>query len=120
MELCLEQRTDYIYARVSGADRTFRTLGRYWRAVADACDASGLRRVVVVDALDGPPLLHELQALIRDVIKPRLGHARIAYVNGTPSSPAFAFHCEVYAHQLGLTARMFTTTDAAIDWVSLM
>ncbi|WP_166212608.1 hypothetical protein [Cognatiluteimonas telluris] len=102
-------------AHVDG-DRTLESTLGYWQQIAQRNAQLHLRRLLVVDELEGDELAPEQWlALVESMVGSGLEHVRIAHAK--PRGVGQAEYCEIYANAAGFTARTFDDERQAERWL---
>jgi hypothetical protein len=100
---------------VSGPGTYANTLA-YWRAIAAAIDERQPRGLLLIDNTSGPALAaSEWKTLVESMTGQGLENVRIAHVK--PGGLQQLEHCELYAREAGMTARVFTEESVADLWL---
>jgi hypothetical protein len=100
---------------VSGRGSYANTLA-YWRAIATAIDEQRPRGLLLIDNTTGPALsADEWKTLVESMAGQGLENVRIAHVK--PGGLQQLEHCELYAREAGMTARVFTEESVADLWL---
>jgi hypothetical protein len=100
---------------VSGSG-TYANTQAYWHSVAAAVKEQRPRGLLLIDKTTGPALsADEWKALVESMAGQGLEDVRIAHVK--PGGLERIEHCELYAREAGLTARVFTEESVADLWL---
>lgn len=89
-----------------------------WTAAARTSREPDCPAVLVIDAMFGAPLLHEVRALVQDVLVPGWGAAKLAWLLLEPSVEGRASVAEVWTRLAGVNARAFVSEVAAREWIA--
>jgi hypothetical protein len=118
IRLQLEPRRHYLFAHVDGASNGLATSLRYWRELAQICMQRGIERLMVVDALDGPPMsLPDLGSLISAMAGSPLRRIRIAFVEPVATHLPMMEHGQILAQEHGFEAGVFASQLAGERWL---
>lgn len=99
-------------AHVSG-EGTLETTIAYWQAIVARLHAHPVRGLLLVDEMHGPPLSAEQwQGLVAAMRGQGLQRVRIAHAK--PLGLQKVEHCEIFAREAGLQARVFAD-EASVD-----
>jgi len=100
---------------VSGPGTYANTLA-YWRSIAATVKEQRPRGLLLIDKTTGPALSDaEWKALVESMTGEGLENVRIAHVK--PSGLQRLEHCELYAREAGLAARVFMEESVADLWL---
>ena len=116
--LRLEDRSDYLYAQVSGpADSPAITLA-YWRQIEIECKNRAARWLLVCDQLLGEPASPEDFGKLAQALSdgPLVG-MRIAFHEPVAEHLRFVEHGEIAMREAGLTLRVFGSEREAELWL---
>lgn len=114
--LSLAPRDGYLLAEVGGADHAFATLHGYWTEIIAELAHTGAARLMVVDALNGQPALHELVEIVNHVLGPALHSVRVALVQSAQDL-RYAEFVELLLRRQGVAAHTFACVDTAEHWL---
>ena len=115
--LALDERPDYLHARVTG-ERTSQNFLRYLEEAFAACIAAGLRKVLLEMHLSGPSLSSVCIVNIISLTLPEaLKLTKVAFVEAAGGDPAMAL-AETAALNRGVNARFFNAVGEAASWLS--
>jgi hypothetical protein len=104
-----------LHARVRGEASLANTVA-YWQAILADVAIHKPRNLLLVDELRGAPLsADEWQALVDAITGRGLEGVRIAHVK--PAGLERIEHCEIFATEAGLEARVFVDEYAANVWL---
>ena len=104
-----------VRAVVRGAGNYANTL-TYWRQIATTLRERGANSLLLVDETTGTPLsAGDWKTLVEDMRGEGLEQVRIAHVK--PTGLQEIEHCELYAREAGLNARVFTNEMEASLWL---
>ena len=115
--LSIEERPDYLFARVTARFDTLALALAYWTEIATECRRRGCEQVLVVRDVRISAQrsdTFQIAGALRD-----LGFAsmRIAYVDQSPDAHAAAAFGESVAMQRGIEAQTFPTVERAAAWL---
>ena len=118
---CADYRIDFqsagplLRARVTGTSSFASTIA-YWLQVATEVRARKPAALLLIDELQGRALSSdEWQSLVEGMKQQGLETVRIAHVK--PLGLQSAEHCEIYAREIGLDARVFDNETNARLWL---
>jgi hypothetical protein len=104
-----------LHVRVRGASSLANTVA-YWQAILDEIASRRPRYLLLVDELEGDPLLAgEWKQLVGTMAGRGLEGVRIAHVK--PEGLDRIEHCEIFAREAGLVARVFVDEHDASVWL---
>lgn len=117
-ELTIEQRRDYVHAKVTG-ERTPENALRFLRESYLACMNSGTGTVLLEMRLSGPSLtttnvFDVILSWVPDALKLR----KIAYVEALFDDVAMPAFLETVAVNRGANVRLFRDVASAASWLS--
>jgi hypothetical protein len=115
-DLRLEPREHYLRAHVAGPEDTVEVSIAYWSEIAAACHAGGVRRLLVVEELEGRAAPSEFNAVIDGLLQLGFRDMRIAYVDATEDA-SLLVAAEIRAQQHGVVARVFRREAEAEGWL---
>jgi hypothetical protein len=116
--LALDERPEYLHARVTG-ERTAQNLLRFLEESFAACLVSARSRLLLEMHFTGPSLTSSAIVNVITLIVPEaLKLSRIAFVEAACGDPALAF-AETVALNRGVNARHFNSVGEAKNWLSL-
>ena len=108
-------RPDWIRVEVDGA-ATYENTVAYWQVIIAEVLARKPKSVLLIDKMQGDPLSTEQwQALVAALIGHGLESTPIAHVK--PHGLQLIEHCEIYAREAGLEARVFDDERQADLWL---
>jgi hypothetical protein len=113
----IEQREDFLFARMTGPEHGFGAMQSCWSEVLDEVKRRRAPRVLVVDALQGTPALHELVEIVNSVLAPALTGVRIALVDGGNADRRYAEFAEVLLRRHKIAAHTFGCEASAAEWL---
>ena len=113
----LEQREHFLFARMTGPEHGFGAMQACWSDILDEVKRRRAPRLLVVDALEGTPALHELMEIVNSVLVPALADVRVALVDGGSSDRRFAEFAEVLLRRQGIAAHTFGCESSAAEWL---
>jgi hypothetical protein len=114
--LSLEPREHYLRAHVSGPEDSVEVSIAYWPEVAAACRASGARRLLVVEELEGNARPSDMEAVVDGLIQLGFQHIRVAYVDATEDA-SLLVSAEIRVQMHGFTGRVFRREAEAERWL---
>ena len=116
--LLVEERPDYLFAEVTGPQDSLEVSVAFWRQLADEAARRQAGKLMVVDRLEGTPLDPAGMAmLVTRLVGFGLERIRIAYVEPTAEHMPAMEHGEIFAQELGFTARVFGDAGHADRWL---
>ncbi len=116
--LRFEDRPGYLFAEVTGPQDSLEVSVAFWRRLADEVARRQATRLMVVDRLEGTPLDPAGMAmLVTRLVGFGLEQVRIAYVEPTAEHMPAMEHGEIFAQELGFTARVFGDSGHADRWL---
>lgn len=115
-ELTFEYRDGYLFARVAGPEDTLEISLAYWAEIAAECAVSGVRRLLVLEQLQGNSRQADMEENIKVLGEVGFRDIRIAFVDPYESDAMLAMG-EARARQAGLTGRAFRQVDDAETWL---
>ena len=102
-------------ARVTGEGTLANTVG-YCEAIVPRLRAQPVRGLLVVDEMHGPPLgAAQWESLVATMKGRGLERVRIAHAK--PLGLQAVEHCEIFAREVGLQARVFADEATADLWL---
>jgi len=117
--LSIEDRGDYLHARITGINSRESVLG-YTQQIFEACVAAKRTAVLIEEDLVGPSLPISSIFQLVDARVPQALQAlkKIAYVDVNPEhDPGRMEFAEDRAVNMGVNMRLFRTVDAARTWL---
>lgn len=114
--LSLEARPGYLRAHVGGAEDTFEVSIAYWSEIAAACAAGGVRRLLVVEELQGNAQPSEIEAVVDGLLQMGFHDIRVAFVDATEDA-ALLVTAEIRVQKQGFTGRVFRREPEAERWL---
>lgn len=113
----LEEREDFLFARMSGPSRGFGAMQACWSEILAEVKRRRAPRLLVVDALQGTPALHELMEIVNSVLAPALADVRVALVDGGSADRRYAEFAEVLLRRQNIAAHTFGCESSAAEWL---
>jgi hypothetical protein len=114
--LTLEPRDRYLRAQVSGPEDTVEVSVAYWSEIAAACRDGAVRRLLVVEELEGTAQPSEMEAVVGFLLQLGFQDIRIAFVDATEDA-ALLVRAEIQVQKHGVTARVFRRESEAERWL---
>jgi hypothetical protein len=115
-ELHLQPRSGYLHARVTGPVDTFEVSVAYWSELAAACAEGGVRRLLVVEELEGNTPPADMDAVVDALLQMGFRDIRVAFVDATEDT-ALLVGAEVRAQSQGFAGRVFRREADAERWL---
>ena len=116
--LRFEDRTDYLYADVSGPEDSLAITTAYWREIAAECARRHATRLLVCDRLRGEPATpEEFRHLAGSFLGSGLERVRIAFHEPVSDHLRVVEHGELAMREAGLTLRVFGSEREAEIWL---
>jgi len=113
----IEEREHFLFARMTGPDHGFGAMMACWSEIIDELKRRRAPRLLVVDALQGAPALHELMEIVNSVLAPGLAGARVALVDGGSADRRYAEFAEVLLRRQQVAAHTFGCESSAAEWL---
>jgi hypothetical protein len=114
----VEERADYLYARVTGPKGDADVGVAYWRVLADEVGRRHARRLLVDARLEGPTMSPQgLADVIGQFVGSPLEGVRIAYLENVAGHVPAMEHGAIAAAELGFSARVFLDIGTAERWL---
>jgi hypothetical protein len=102
-------------AKATGAG-TFDAMVECWRTIAAEARSRHPRTVLLIDEMQGPPLRPDEWKTLVDLMRNQgLESVRIAHVK--PYGLQGIEYCEIFAHEAGFDARVFSDETTAELWL---
>jgi hypothetical protein len=113
-----EDRTDYLYAVVTGPKGDADVGVALWRVLAGEVASRRCRGLLVESRLTGPTLSpRDLADVVARFVGSPLEGVRIAYVENYPGNVSALEHGAIAAAELGFSARVFPDFGSAERWL---
>ncbi len=114
--LTLEPREHYLRAHVSGPEDTVEVSIAYWSEIAAACRAGAVRRLLVVEELEGTVQPSEMAAVVEGLLQLGFHDIRVAFVDATEDA-SLLVSAEIRAKKEGFVGRVFRREAEAERWL---
>lgn len=114
--LRLEPREHYLRAHVTGPEDTVEVSIAYWSEIAAACRAGAVRRLLVVEELQGTAQPSEMEAVVDGLIQLGFADIRVAFVDATEDA-SLLVSAEIRIQKHGFTGRVFRREHEAERWL---
>ncbi|WP_133499225.1 hypothetical protein [Cognatilysobacter terrigena] len=114
--LRVEPRDRYLYVHVDGPEDTLEVSVAYWTEIEAECRARGVRRLLVVEALQGNAVPAEMAQVVDALIAMGFRDMRVAYVDATEDA-GLLVAAESRAMNAGLVGRVFRSEAEAERWL---
>lgn len=114
--LTLEPRAHYLRAHVSGPEDSVDVSIAYWSEIAAACRAGDVRRLLVVEELEGTAQPSEMDAVVGFLLELGIHDVRLAFVDATEDA-ALLVRAEIRAQKQGFAGRVFRREAEAERWL---
>lgn len=114
--LSLDARPHYLRAHVTGREDTIEVSIAYWSEIAAACAAGAVRRLMVVEELEGNAQPSEIQAVVDGLLQMGFHDIRVAFVDATEDA-ALLVGAEIRVQKQGFTGRVFRREPEAERWL---
>lgn len=114
--LTFESHADYLRAHVTGPEDTVEVSIAYWSEIAAACRAGAVRRLLVVEELEGTVRPGEMDAVVEGLLQLGFHDIRVAFVDATEDA-ALLVSAEIRAQRHGFVGRVFRREAEAERWL---
>ncbi len=115
-QLQFEDRGDYLYAHLSGAD-SFAASLLYWNDIADEIGRLGYHKLLVHESMAGHISGREMYDLIMDLKDSSLKDVQIAFYDEMSSDTFLNNLGKLIANHRGGSVRLFSRLDEAQRWI---
>ena len=116
--ITLAERAGTLVADVTGPQDSLEVSVAFWGELAAEVARRGSQRLLVIDRLQGTPLDPDgMATLVGRLVGIGLEAIRIAYVEPTAEHVPAMEHGEIFAAELGFTARVFGDVGHADRWL---
>ncbi|WP_460831476.1 hypothetical protein [Lysobacter humi (ex Lee et al. 2017)] len=112
----LDPRPHHLHARVSGPNDTVEVSIAYWSELAAACEAGGVRRLLVEELLEGQAAPDDMDTVVEGLLQLGFHDIRIAFVDATEDA-TLLLGAEIRAQRSGLVGRVFRSVAEAERWL---
>jgi hypothetical protein len=116
--LSLEYRPNYLYVFVSGEKDSYDISIRYWREIADECQKSGVKKVLIEEDIKENLSMHDTYRLASEILQLGFFGIRIAFVDRRNEQRQLNQFGETVASNRGLLVRVFNDGKDAENWLS--
>ncbi len=112
-----EERTDYLYAYVSGDKDNIEISTQYWREIADECRRTKCRKLLIVEDLKEMGSTSETYQLASEI--PNMGFfgIQIAFVDQHIEQRPLNEFGELVATNRGIYVKIFNSIEEAEKWL---
>jgi hypothetical protein len=117
IRIVFEDRSDYLYALVSGPRDSMDIAYAYWELVAAECARRGTSKVMVVENLGDHEGERDMAGMIDALMALGLGRLKVAFVAARIDILARMEHYEILALERGANGRVFANTTVAERWL---
>jgi hypothetical protein len=116
-KLTFEYRPQYLYAFVTGEKDSYEISKQYWQEVADECQKSGIKKVLIEEDLKENVSMPEMYRFASEI--PGLGFfgIRVAFVDRQQDQQQLNQFGETVATNRGLFSRVFNNFAEAEKWL---
>lgn len=114
--LTLDPRDGYLRAHVTGPEDTVEVSVAYWSEIAAACQAGGVRRLVVVEELEGTAQAGEMEEVVGFLLQLGFHDIRVAFVDATEDA-SLLVTAEIRVQKQGFVGRVFRREVEAERWL---
>jgi hypothetical protein len=116
-KLTFEYRPQYLYAFVTGENDSYEISRQYWQEVADECQKSGVKKVLIEEDLKENVSMPDMYKFCSEI--PQLGFfgIRVAFVDRQPDQQQLNEFGETVATNRGLFSRVFNNFAHAEKWL---
>lgn len=112
-----EERTDYLYAYVSGDKDNIEISTQYWREIADECRRTKCRKVLIVEDLKESVSTTETYQIASEI--PHMGFfgIKVAFVDQYIEQHAVNEFGGLVSTNRGLNVKLFNSIEEAEKWL---
>ena len=115
--LKFEERSDYLYAEVSGPRDSRDISTAYWQRIAAHCEQRKTRKLMVVENLGDFHGDRDMDSMVDALIAMGMGRLKVAFVIGRVEEMPRLEHGEILAMERGANGRVFESTALAERWL---
>lgn len=112
-----EERTDYLYAYVSGDKDSVEICTQYWREIADECRRTKCRKVLIVEDIKESVSTTEMYQIASEIPDMDFSGIKIAFVDQYIEQHAVNEFGGLVATNRGLNVKLFNTAEEAEKWL---
>ncbi len=116
-KLEFDERTDYLYAYVSGDKDNVEISTQYWREIADECRRTKCRKVLIIEDLKESVSTTETYQIASEI--PHMGFLgiKVAFVDRYIEQHAVNEFGGFVSTNRGLNVKLFNTPEEAEKWL---
>jgi hypothetical protein len=112
-----EERTDYLYAFVSGDKDSVEICTQYWREIADECRRTKCSKVLIVEDIKESVSTTEMYQIASEIPDMDFSGIKIAFVDQYIEQHAVNEFGGLVATNRGLNVKLFNTAEEAEKWL---
>lgn len=116
-KLEFDERTDYLYAYVSGDKDSVEICTQYWHEIADKCRRTKCRKVLIVEDIKESVSTTEMYQIASEIPDMDFSGIKIAFVDQYIEQHAVNEFGGLVATNRGLNVKLFNTAEEAEKWL---
>ncbi len=115
--LKIEERSQYLYAEVTGPIDSFEITMAYWTLVAQECHARNTKHLLVFEKLGEFSGVRDMVLMVDSIIALGFENIRVAFVDAFIEDLLIAEEGELLAMERGIAGRVFGSLQEAERWL---
>ena len=116
-QITFEHRSQYLYVYVSGNHDSYEISRRYWLEVADECNNTGYKKVLIEEDIEESVSIPEVYQLACELPQMGFQGVRVAFYDRFAEHADLNQFGELVATNRGFLARVFNDLKEAEKWL---